>query len=230
MRVTHERCSNSTDTWLTPPSIIKSLGEFDLDPCTPDFMPWQTAKHRYTEYDNGLIQPWFGSVWCNPPYSNIQQWLQRCSEYMKCIALVFARTETKAFHQWVWPKADSIFFFEKRITFYSGTGIKAMNAGAPSVLVAYDEKHSQRIADSGLSGKHLPVRYTPIIVVGISPTWISVVNIAISNTDSQDLTVLYETIERLAPDKVAKNKHWKAKIRQSIYTIRKTKSNVTCTN
>jgi len=25
-----------TDEWLTPPKIIKSLGEFDLDPCSPD--------------------------------------------------------------------------------------------------------------------------------------------------------------------------------------------------
>lgn len=224
MNVKHEKGIITTDTWLTPPEIIRSLGVFDLDPCTPEYMPWETAKKRFTEYDNGLIQPWFGSVWCNPPYSNVGEWLRKCSEYMKCIAMVFARTETKAFHQWVWPKADSIFFFEKRIQFYTATGVKAMSAGAPSVLIAYDIEHSERIADSDLKGKHLPVNYSPVIVVGISSTWINVVNIAISNTGAQDLSILYETVERLAPDKVAKNQHWKAKIRQQVYTIRKSKN------
>ncbi len=38
---------NSPDTntdWLTPPAIIKALGEFDLDPCCPPVMPWRTAR------------------------------------------------------------------------------------------------------------------------------------------------------------------------------------------
>lgn len=30
----------SKDEWLTPPGIIKSLGEFDLDPCAPVKRPW----------------------------------------------------------------------------------------------------------------------------------------------------------------------------------------------
>jgi hypothetical protein len=36
------------DEWLTPPEIIKSLGEFDLDPCSPINRPWDTAKNHYT--------------------------------------------------------------------------------------------------------------------------------------------------------------------------------------
>ena len=27
--------TDNNNTWLTPPSIITSLGEFDLDPCNP---------------------------------------------------------------------------------------------------------------------------------------------------------------------------------------------------
>lgn len=29
---------------LTPPELIKSLGEFGLDPCSPINRPWDTAK------------------------------------------------------------------------------------------------------------------------------------------------------------------------------------------
>jgi hypothetical protein len=57
-----------TEVWLTPPHIIQSLGNFDLDPCASIDRPWDTAAHHYTVEDDGLIQPWFGRVWCNPPY------------------------------------------------------------------------------------------------------------------------------------------------------------------
>ena len=43
--------TENNDTWLTPPSIITSLGEFDLDPCSPINRPWPTAKEHYTIED-----------------------------------------------------------------------------------------------------------------------------------------------------------------------------------
>ncbi|NCW30719.1 MAG: adenine methyltransferase, partial [Alphaproteobacteria bacterium] len=33
----------TTTTWLTPPAVIKALGEFDLDPCASLDRPWDTA-------------------------------------------------------------------------------------------------------------------------------------------------------------------------------------------
>lgn len=56
------------DEWLTPPEIIKALGQFDLDPCAPVVRPWDTAERHYSIKDNGLMLPWSGRVWCNPPY------------------------------------------------------------------------------------------------------------------------------------------------------------------
>lgn len=55
-------------TWLTPRYILDALGEFDTDPCVPDVMPWRTANTMYTKSQNGLVQPWHGRVWLNPPY------------------------------------------------------------------------------------------------------------------------------------------------------------------
>lgn len=60
----------SKDEWLTPPAIIKSLGEFDLDPCSPIVRPWDTAKTHFDINTDGLKMPWFGRVWLNPPYGD----------------------------------------------------------------------------------------------------------------------------------------------------------------
>lgn len=126
--------------WLTPPDLITQLGEFDLDPCYSEPRPFQTAKRYYSEKENGLTQNWNGFVFCNPPYGkSTKLWLKKLSEYKHCIALIFARTETKMFHDYVWNSAKAIFFFNGRLTFYNSDGTKGRsNAGAPSCLVAWD--------------------------------------------------------------------------------------------
>lgn len=114
---------NGKEEWLTPQFIINALGNFDLDPCAPIKRPWPTAKKHFTVEDNGLIKPWEGFVFCNPPYGpKTGDWLSRCAEHDNCIALVFARTETAAFHQHVWPKAKSLFFIKGRISFCHVSG------------------------------------------------------------------------------------------------------------
>lgn len=137
----------ATVTWLTPPGIIEALGPFDLDPATPEFMPWETARNRFTELDNGLMMPWYGRVWLNPPYDrDIALWLGKLADHGNGIALIFARTETEAFHREVWQKADGLFFFEGRLFFHDGKGVQSkMNAGGPSVLIAYGSSNADRL-------------------------------------------------------------------------------------
>lgn len=223
MNTLFEISSARKDEWLTPPNIVEALGSFDLDPCSPVNRPWPTAKHHYTEQDNGLIKAWFGRVWCNPPYSDIASWLRKCVYHGNAIALVFARTDTDAFFRNVWPHASSIFFFSGRIKFYDVNGARAGNAGAPSVLIAYGQNNSDAIEDSGLKGKHVPLNSTNIVVIGVSPTWFSVVSIACRQFGDDELAPIYEMVERIAPDKVARNMHWKAKIRQQVQEYRKKK-------
>ena len=62
---------------------------------------------------------------------------------------------------------------------------------------------------------------TPVIVVGISPSWFSVVTIAINRRGDSDLKILYDMVELIAPDKVCKNKFWKEKVRQKVYEYRR---------
>ena len=140
----HDRVSNGKDEWLTPKELLDRLGPFDLDPCAPVVRPWATAEQHYTIFDNGLKQKWKGRVWLNPPYgAQTGLWLARLSEHGDGIALVFARTETKAFHKHVWPKASALLFLKGRLTFHHADGSAAnSSAGAPSVLIAYGERNA----------------------------------------------------------------------------------------
>lgn len=156
----HQSAVMKNDEWLTPPEIIRALGPFTLDPCAPVVRPWPMAEKQYTKLDNGLLKPWTGRVWCNPPYGlEAGRWLNRCAEHGNAIALIFARTETEMFFNNVWRKADAVFFFEGRLFFHRVDGTRAKaNAGAPSCLVAYGQDNVKAIERSGLRG-HL-VRIT----------------------------------------------------------------------
>lgn len=153
----HERVRGGKDEWLTPPWLIETLGPFDLDPCAPVDRPWDTAKKHYTIVDNGLVQPWEGRVWCNPPYSDAGPWLAYMADHMNGTALTFARTETKRFFRWVWPHADAFLFLKGRLTFYHANGRLAEGAaGAPSVLIAYGAHDAAKLKSSGIEGAYVP--------------------------------------------------------------------------
>ena len=144
---------SNTTTWLTPRWLLDSLGAFDLDPCCPPVMPWQTAKRMIhypreagqagTEIDqigveDGLLIPWFGRVWLNPPYGReIEDWMKKMAEHNNGVALVFARTDAKWFQRYVFGKATSLLFLNKRVSFCNPDGTKGGRSASPSVLAFY---------------------------------------------------------------------------------------------
>lgn len=159
---THQSSAMDSDEWLTPPEILASLGEFDLDPCAaPEPRPWPTARRHIVRADNGLARGWEGRVWLNPPYggpSVVGPWLRRMARHGDGIALIFARTETEVFFETVWRAADAVLFFAGRLFFYRPNGIRAKaNAGAPSCLVAYGERNVEAIRRCGLPGQFVPL-------------------------------------------------------------------------
>lgn len=158
--MSNEVSGRGSVVWLTPPHIIEALGEFDLDPCASLDRPWDTAKHHYTEEQDGLIQPWFGRVWLNPPYGNgMENWLRLLSQHSGGgIALIFARTETKTFFDFVWDKADAILFMKGRIKFHRPDGSQAQSAGSPSVLIAYGQNNVKALQESGIPGRLVLLR------------------------------------------------------------------------
>lgn len=213
----HQSTNMITDVWLTPPDLIQSLGEFDLDPCSPLNRPWDTAKRHYTIEDDGLLMPWFGRVWLNPPYGReLSRWMEKMALHQQGIALIFARTDTQVFHRYIFNTADSILFIENRITFHTPDGKKGKgNGGAPSVLIAYGEENVDAIEKSGIKGKHVFINTVPLIIVGMHGTWKSIVTVAFNRINSEaSLQRIYDIVSQIAPDRVGKNKFYKEKIRQ----------------
>lgn len=144
--------------WYTPKYIIDGLKcEFITDPCAApiEFRPFDIGtKNNFTLLDDGLNATWEGLVWCNPPYGkNTKDWLKKCSQYGNAIVLIFARTETKMFFDYVWGKASGIFFFQGRISFIDSEGKTDGPAGAPSVLIAYGEEAAEVLSKTNLKGK-----------------------------------------------------------------------------
>ena len=137
---THDSINNKTIEWYTPKSIFDSLDiEFDLDPCSPEGgVPWIPVKQYYTKDDDGLTSPWKGRVWCNPPYGKETiKWIKKMHEHRNGIAIVFARTDTKWYHEYV-KNADAILFLKGRVKFIDSLGVTGKNgSGSGSMLVAW---------------------------------------------------------------------------------------------
>ncbi len=152
------RSNKTTDVWLTPPEIVRALGSFTLDPCSPIDAPWRLAPLWYTQQHDGLVQPWVGRVFMNPPYGSATKlWMRKLVQHGDGIALIFARVETQWFHETVWDAADAVLFFNKRISFYRADGSRGVGSSAPSCLVAYGSSNADVLMQSKL-GKSIRLR------------------------------------------------------------------------
>lgn len=149
-------------TWLTPKYIIDALGHFDTDPCTPQNMPWRTADTMLTKEDDGTTAPWHGRVWLNPPYGK-EAWpfLERMAHYDGGgVALIFVRTDTRQWHNFVFPFADAVFFMRGRIKFCGADGKpKGTGCPTPNSLVSYSKADTEAILKSGLRGTLVKMKH-----------------------------------------------------------------------
>jgi len=146
--------ANDRNEWLSPPDLIAKLGAFDLDPCAPIRRPWPTAARHFTIEDNGLARAWEGRVWLNPPYGKlIVPFMERLAAHGVGTALIFARTDSKWFHELVFSQADALCFMRGRPNFYLPNGSRSTSTGgAPSVLAAYGPYDVDRLYQSGILG------------------------------------------------------------------------------
>ena len=126
------------------------------------------AARHYTIKDNGLVQPWSGRCYCNPPYGpETGKWLARLADHGDGIALIFARVETEAWFEHVWPKASAVLFLRGRLTFYTVKGKPApYNGGVPSALVAYNKRNSAVLRTSGIAGAFVDLRDGAVDIYG----------------------------------------------------------------
>lgn len=215
----HQSSRSRTEVWLTPPALIEALGgaeSFDLDPCSLPNRPWPTARQHYTKAENGLLLPWYGRVWLNPPYSPaaLVRFLGRMAGHGQGTALIFARTETDAFHRFVWEAATGLLFLRGRLNFHAADGSRADNGGAPSVLIAYGSDDRDILAAAPIEGAFVPLRLRVSMLVEIAaPTWRDALEAWFRDRDGP---VALAEIYRAFSDhpKARRNQHWRDKLRQ----------------
>ncbi len=196
-------------------------GSFEDSRARAPFGPFRFSDFRYTTEEGGLDKDWEGRVWMNPPYGRqMAAWMKKLSLHSNGIALVFARTETQAFFNHVWGKASGMFFFKGRLKFHqpSKTGsiytVASKNsAGAPSVLISYDEEDSWANANAlkncGLPGYFVDLTPTEVIWAG----WKAAIR-SVLEFGPLSLTELYEWVNKCVHR--PQNKHVNAKIRQTL--------------
>jgi len=96
------------DDYYTPKWLFEALSvEFDLDVCAPEGgVPWLPAKNHYHLEMDGLAQPWYGNVWCNPPYSKPRPWIEKFIEHGNGMMLMpYSRSIGFGL---MWESADAI--------------------------------------------------------------------------------------------------------------------------
>lgn len=127
--------SSKADLWETPQDFFDKLNEefrFQTDVCA---LP-ENAKceNFYTPEQDGLVQEWSGTCWCNPPYGRqIGKWVRKASESKATtVMLIPARTDTAWFHDYIYGKAE-VRFIRGRLRF---SGAKE-NAPFPCMVVVF---------------------------------------------------------------------------------------------
>lgn len=137
--------SSGWDSWASPASVLDLVytalgGTPDLDPCSPGRARCRVkAAIHYTEDDDGLLLPWHGRVYMNPPYGRtIGHWTAKAvlevtaGRASVVIGLIPARTDTTWWHRDVAGNAH-VCLIKGRLAF--GDGRNA--APFPSAVVAW---------------------------------------------------------------------------------------------
>lgn len=116
--------SSKDMSWTTPRDKFKEWDDefhFTLDPASTHENA--LCEKHYTIKENGLLQDWGGeTVYCNPPYGReVKHWVKKCyEESLKpnttVVLLIFARTDTKYFHDYIYGKAE-LRFIKGRLKF-----------------------------------------------------------------------------------------------------------------
>jgi hypothetical protein len=151
-----------TNRWLTPNWIVEALGKFDLDPCGAPNHHLAETTFQIDQGQDGLALPWVGRVWLNPPYGDeAPPFLKRMAEHQNGIAFIFARTETKAFFNYVWEQATAVLFLKGRVKFLNADMAVTNAANAPSVLIAYSEYDAEVLKNCAILGKFVYLKNMP---------------------------------------------------------------------
>lgn len=137
--VAHVRHNSGEQEWYTPPAYLEAarqvLGAIDLDPAsTAQANQVVQATRFYSQWDDGLGQPWAGRVWMNPPYAAelVGKFTHKLCQHLTAgdvtaaIVLVNNATETSWFQELA-QVCQAVCFPQGRVRFLDPAGMP----GAP---------------------------------------------------------------------------------------------------
>lgn len=142
------------DTLQTPRNIIQALGPFNLDPCASEYTSIGHTNWWDGRAEDGLKNDWFGFVWCNPPFSQKEDWSKKMIKHNNGILILPERGSAP----WFGPlakKAGAYFVMGKKINFIGGSS--SNNLG--SILFPFGKQAIRRIENSGLPGHFVEVKW-----------------------------------------------------------------------
>ncbi len=137
----------ANDCLQTPHWIWSTLGAIDLDPCAAADTTIGAVNYAIERGENGLALPWFGFVYCNPPFSQKEAWAQQMIEHGRGILILPERGSAP----WFGPLANaagSYWVMGRKINFIGGPS--SNNLG--SVLFPFGAEARARLLSSGLPG------------------------------------------------------------------------------
>ena len=118
--------SHNSDEWETPSNLYKELnekyGKFTIDLCASETNALCKRYFTRETFDEDKIYRLRGEkIYCNPPYSKLSYFISICSQLSLnnlVVMLIPARTDTKAFHQYIYNKSGvQIEFIKGRLKF-----------------------------------------------------------------------------------------------------------------
>jgi DNA N-6-adenine-methyltransferase (Dam) len=152
----HEPCIGLSDEWFTPREIFDAIGlTFDLDVAHPGIGTphcYVPTRKVFTEEDDGLVQPWHGLVFMNPPFGGRNGhvvWMRKFFAHACGIMIVRAYTSSAWWHEEM-PRAEMILFPKGKTKFVRPNGSIGTAPGHGIVLVGMGGVACEALLQSGL--------------------------------------------------------------------------------
>ena len=138
--------SQKNDQWETPPDLFQlGCDYFDFEPtldlCATNF----NKKCKLFIKNYALDMDWDNDSWLNPPYSNVKDWIRKAyfshiKYNVSGLALIFAKTDTKVWHECILHGQAEVYFIEGRVKFFKNGVMSKNPAPYPSAFVFWRAK------------------------------------------------------------------------------------------